>query len=136
MAKLCPFFPHSVSYIGEFKKNVSIVLLHMVNLSSGSLPRPQTHKIKQAANICEILGHSLELSEFQRGTMIGCHLCNKLSCEIFSPLNIPQLVISGIITMWKRVGVTTAQPQSDRPSKVTEHGQQVCSTQTSLLFSF
>lgn len=65
------------------------------------------------------------VSEFQWGTMIGCHLCNKSSCEIFSPLNIPQLVISGIITMWKRLGVTTAQPQGDRPSKITEHGQQI-----------
>lgn len=65
MGKLCPFFPHSVSFTGEFKKNVSIVLLHMVNLSSGSLPQAQMHKIKQAANICETLGHSLELSEFQ-----------------------------------------------------------------------
>lgn len=63
--QVVPIFPTFCFLYRRIKKNVSIVLLHMVNLSSGSLPRPQTHKIKQAANICEILGNSLELSEFQ-----------------------------------------------------------------------
>ncbi|CAI9623800.1 unnamed protein product [Staurois parvus] len=30
-----------------------------------------------STNICERMGHSQELSEFKRGTVIGCHLCNK-----------------------------------------------------------
>jgi len=43
-------------------------------------------------NICERMGCSRELSDFQRGAVIGCHLCNKSSREISSLLNIPQSV--------------------------------------------
>lgn len=39
-------------------------------------------------NICERMGPSQQLGEFLCGTVIGCHLCNKSSCEIFSLLNI------------------------------------------------
>ncbi|CAI9550106.1 unnamed protein product [Staurois parvus] len=42
-----------------------------------------------STNICERMGRSQELSEFKRGTMIGCHLCNKSICEISLLLNIP-----------------------------------------------
>ena len=69
------------------------------------------------------MGRSQELSEFQRGTVIGCHLCNKSSREISSLLNIPQSTVSGIITKWKRLGMTAAQPWSGRPRKMTEQGQ-------------
>uniref|UniRef100_A0A668AM17 Sleeping Beauty transposase HTH domain-containing protein n=1 Tax=Myripristis murdjan TaxID=586833 RepID=A0A668AM17_9TELE len=66
------------------------------------------------------MGRSQELSEFQRGTVIGCHLCNKSSREISSLLNIPQSTVSSIITKWKRLGTTATQPRSGRPRKVTE----------------
>uniref|UniRef100_A0A667ZQR6 Sleeping Beauty transposase HTH domain-containing protein n=1 Tax=Myripristis murdjan TaxID=586833 RepID=A0A667ZQR6_9TELE len=71
------------------------------------------------------MGRSQELSEFQRGTVIGCHLCNKSSREISSLLNIPQSTVSSIITKWKRLGTTATQPRSGRPSKVTERGQRM-----------
>ncbi|CAI9615743.1 unnamed protein product [Staurois parvus] len=51
-----------------------------------------------STNNCERMGHSQELSEFKRGTVIGCHLCNKSSREISLLLNIPRLTVSGIIT--------------------------------------
>ncbi|CAI9568054.1 unnamed protein product [Staurois parvus] len=41
-----------------------------------------------STNICERMGRS-QLSEFKRGTMIGCHLCNKSIREISLLLNIP-----------------------------------------------
>ncbi|CAI9585828.1 unnamed protein product, partial [Staurois parvus] len=69
-----------------------------------SPPWPQVYKIKylgmQAAstNICERMGRSQELSEFNHGTMMGCHLCNKSICEISLLLNIPRSTVSGIIT--------------------------------------
>ena len=94
-----------------------------------SLPWPQVYKSKHlgmqtvSTNICERMGRSQELSEFQRGTVIGCHLCNKSSREISSLLNIPQSTVSGIITKWKRLGMTAAQPWSGRPRKMTEQGQ-------------
>ena len=94
-----------------------------------SLPWPHVYKSKHlgmqtnSTNICERNGHSLELSEFQHGTVIGCYLCNKSSCEIFSLLNIPQSTVSGIITKWKWLGMTATQPQSGKPYKMTERGQ-------------
>ncbi|CAI9575794.1 unnamed protein product, partial [Staurois parvus] len=48
------------------------------------------------------MGHCQELSEFKRGTMISCHLCNKSISEISLLLNIPQSAVSGIITKWKQ----------------------------------
>ena len=36
-----------------------------------------------STDICERMGRSQELSEFQRGTVIGTHLCNKSSRENF-----------------------------------------------------
>ncbi len=78
-----------------------------------------------STNICERMGRSQELSEFQRGTVMGCHLCNKSSCEISSLLNIPQSTVSGIITKWKRLGMTATQPRSGRPRKMTERGQRM-----------
>ena len=71
------------------------------------------------------MGRSQELSEFQRGTVIGCHLCNKSSRGISSLLNIPQSTVSSIITKWKRFGTTATQPRSGRPRKVTERGQRM-----------
>ena len=40
-----------------------------------------------STNICERMGRSQELSEFQRSIVIGCHLCNKSSREISERLN-------------------------------------------------
>ncbi|CAI9558785.1 unnamed protein product [Staurois parvus] len=68
-----------------------------------------------STNICEIMGHSQELSEFKHGTVMGCHLCNKSICEISWILNIPQSTVSGIITKWKQLG-TTATQLSGRPT--------------------
>ncbi|CAI9569707.1 unnamed protein product, partial [Staurois parvus] len=66
-----------------------------------------------STNICERMGRSQELSEFKRGTVIGCHLCNKSIHEISLLVNIPQSTVSGIITKWKPLGTTATQPQSE-----------------------
>ncbi|CAI9583448.1 unnamed protein product [Staurois parvus] len=63
-----------------------------------------------SANICKRMGRSQELSEFKRGTVIGCYLCNKSICEISLLLNIPQSTVNGIITKWKQLGTTATQP--------------------------
>ncbi|CAI9604707.1 unnamed protein product [Staurois parvus] len=60
------------------------------------------------------MGRSQELSEFKRGTVIGCHLCNKSIREISLLLNIPRLIVSGIITKWKQLRATATQPPSER----------------------
>ncbi|CAI9586976.1 unnamed protein product, partial [Staurois parvus] len=74
-------------------------------------------------NICERMGCSQELSEFKRGTMIGCHLCNKSIRDMSLLLNIPQATVSGNITKWKQLGTTATQPRSGRTHKMTERGQ-------------
>ncbi|CAI9587425.1 unnamed protein product [Staurois parvus] len=51
-----------------------------------------------STNICERMGHFLELSKLKHGTVIGCHLCNKSIHEISLLLNIPQSTVSGIIS--------------------------------------
>ncbi|CAI9556295.1 unnamed protein product [Staurois parvus] len=67
-----------------------------------------------SANIGERMGRSQELSEFKRGPVIGCHLCNKSIRDISLLINIPQSTVSGIITKWKQLGTTATQPPSER----------------------
>ncbi|CAI9582248.1 unnamed protein product [Staurois parvus] len=96
-----------------------------------SPPWPQVYKIKHlgmqtaSTNICERMGHSKDLSEFKRGTVIGCHLYNKSIREISLLLNIPRSTVSGIITKWKQLGTTATQPHSGRQCKMTEQGQHI-----------
>ncbi|CAI9589642.1 unnamed protein product, partial [Staurois parvus] len=66
-----------------------------------------------STNICERMGRSQELSEFKRGPVIGCHLCNKSIRDISWLLNIPRSTVNGIITKWKQLGTTATQPQSE-----------------------
>jgi len=49
-----------------------------------------------------------ELSDFDRGTVIGCHLCHKSVREISALLD---TTVSAIIVKWKRLGATTARPR-------------------------
>ncbi|CAI9569554.1 unnamed protein product, partial [Staurois parvus] len=85
------------------------------------------HRCIQTAstNICERMGRTHELSELKRGTVIGCHLCNKSIHEISLLLNIPWSIVSGIITKWKQLG-TTATRFNNRPRKMTERGVSAC----------
>ncbi|CAI9613151.1 unnamed protein product, partial [Staurois parvus] len=77
-----------------------------------------------STNICERMGRSQELSEFKRGTMVGCHLCNKSILEISLLLNIPQSTVSGIITNRKQLGTKATQPQSERGQRMLK--RRVC----------
>ncbi|CAI9592497.1 unnamed protein product [Staurois parvus] len=79
-----------------------------------------------STNICERMGCSQELSEFNRGTVIGCHLCNK---SISLLLKITWSMVSDIITKWKQLGTTATQPASGRPRKMTERGSACLSAQ-------
>ncbi|CAI9563654.1 unnamed protein product [Staurois parvus] len=65
-----------------------------------------------STNICERMGRSQELSDSKRGTVIGCHLCNKSIRDSSWLLNIPCSTVSGIITKRKQLGTTATQPPS------------------------
>lgn len=86
---------------------------------------PQVYKVHHLCmqTASTFVGHPQELSVFQCGTMVGCHLCNKSSREISSVLNIPQPNVSEIMTKWKQSGITSTQPQSARPCKIAEQDQ-------------
>jgi transposase len=62
-----------------------------------------------------------ELSDFQRGTVIGCHLSNKSVRQISALLELPLSTVSTVIMKWKRLGATMAPPdKSGSPHKLTE----------------
>ncbi|CAI9614278.1 unnamed protein product [Staurois parvus] len=80
-----------------------------------SPPWPQVYKIKHllmqtaSTNICERMSRSQQLSNFNCGTVIVCHLCNKSICYISLQLNIPRSTVCGIITKWKQLGTAATQ---------------------------
>ncbi|CAI9577969.1 unnamed protein product [Staurois parvus] len=74
-----------------------------------------------STNIFERMGRPQELSEFKRGTVIGCHLCNKSIREISLLLNIPQSTVNGIITKWKQLGITATQLQNQGSAHAEVH---------------
>ncbi|CAI9605525.1 unnamed protein product, partial [Staurois parvus] len=69
-----------------------------------SAPWPQVYKIKplgmqtDSTNIYERMDRFQELSEFKRGTVIGCQLCNKSIHDIFLATKYSMSTVSGIIT--------------------------------------
>ena len=71
------------------------------------------------------MGRTEELSDFQRGTVIGCHLSNKLVHQIYALLELLRSTISAVIVKWKCPGATAAQPQSGRPHKLTDRDRRV-----------
>ncbi|CAI9610215.1 unnamed protein product, partial [Staurois parvus] len=98
-----------------------------------SPPWPQVYKIKHlgmqtaSANICERMGRSKELSEFNRGTVIGFHLGTISIHEISLLLNISWSTVGDIMKKWKQLGTTATQPRSGRPCKMTERDQRMLS---------
>ncbi|CAI9541103.1 unnamed protein product [Staurois parvus] len=74
------------------------------------------------------MGCSQELSKFKCGTVIGCHLCNKSIREISLLLNIPRSTVSGIITKWKQLGITTTQPRKQGSAHAEVHSVQKSAT--------
>ncbi|XP_061586631.1 aminoacyl tRNA synthase complex-interacting multifunctional protein 1-like [Cololabis saira] len=71
------------------------------------------------------MGRGEELSDFQRGTVVGCHLCKKSVREISALLELPRSTVSAVILKWKRGGITTALPRSGRPHRLKEEDRQL-----------
>jgi hypothetical protein len=63
--------------------------------------------------------------DFQRGTIIGCHLSNKSVHHISDLPELPWSTLSAVIVKWKHLGATLAQPQSGRPHMLTEQYRRV-----------
>nr|XP_057928522.1 aminoacyl tRNA synthase complex-interacting multifunctional protein 1-like isoform X1 [Doryrhamphus excisus] len=71
------------------------------------------------------MGRSGELSDFQRGTVVGCHMCKKSLREIATLLNLPRSTVSNVVLQWKREGRTCPLPRCGRPHKLKEEHRQV-----------
>jgi len=73
------------------------------------------------SNICERMSRSQELREFQRGTVTGCHLCNKSSREVSSKY-------STVSCQWcynKVEAIGNDSNSATKPRNMTERGQQM-----------
>ena len=46
------------------------------------------------------MGHTEELSDFQSGTVIGCHLSNKSVPHISALLELPRSTVGAVIVKW------------------------------------
>ena len=71
------------------------------------------------------MGCTEELGDFQRGTIIGCHISRKSVHQISALIELPRSTVSAVIVKWKRLGATTAQPQSGWPHKFIQRDRQV-----------
>jgi transposase len=69
------------------------------------------------------MSKSKELSEFDRGSIVGCHLCGKSVREIADILQKPKSTVSDVIVKWKRRGNETAEKRTGRPKILGERSR-------------
>jgi transposase len=61
-----------------------------------------------------------ELSDFERGLVIGCHISKKSVRGIATLLKLPKSAVGDVIVKWKREGTTTTEPRPSRQRLVTD----------------
>jgi transposase len=66
------------------------------------------------------MGRSGELSDFERGLVIGCHISDKSVRDIATLLKLPKLTFGDVAVKWKREGTTTTKPRPGRPRLMTD----------------
>jgi transposase len=71
------------------------------------------------------MGRSGELSDFERGLVIICHISNKSVRDIATLLMLPKLMDGDMIAKWKCEGTTTTKPGSGRPRLMTDRDRRV-----------
>ena len=76
-------------------------------------------------NIGSRKGHTEELSDFQRGTVIGRQHSHKSVRQIFDLLELRRSTVSAVIVKWKRLETKVAQPRSGKPCKLTEWDREI-----------
>ncbi|GFV40021.1 uncharacterized protein TNCV_4412521 [Trichonephila clavipes] len=67
------------------------------------------------------MSKSKGLSEFDRGSIVGCHFCGKSIREIADILQKPKSTVSAVTVKWKRRGSETAEKRAGRPKILGEH---------------
>jgi transposase len=66
------------------------------------------------------MGRSGELSGFEHGLVIGCHINKKSVRDIANLLKLPKSTVGDMIVKWKREGTTTTKPRPNRPHLMTD----------------
>jgi transposase len=61
------------------------------------------------------MGRSGEVSDFERGLVIGCHIIKKSVKDIATLLKLPKSMVGDMIVKWKHEGTTTMKPRLGRP---------------------
>ncbi|GFU80349.1 transposable element Tc1 transposase [Trichonephila clavipes] len=71
------------------------------------------------------MSESKEFSKFDRGSIVGCHLCGKSVREIADIVQKPKSTVSDVIVKWKRRGSETVEKRTGRPKIL---GERSCRT--------
>jgi hypothetical protein len=66
------------------------------------------------------MGRSVELSDFEHGLVIGCHINKKSVRDIATLLKLPKLAVHDTTVKWKCKGRTTMQPRPGRLHLITD----------------
>jgi transposase len=66
------------------------------------------------------MGRSVELSNFERGLVIGCHISKKSVTDIATLLKLHKSTVGDVVMKWKREGTTTTKPRLGRPRLMTD----------------
>ncbi|GFS77700.1 transposable element Tcb1 transposase [Trichonephila clavipes] len=69
------------------------------------------------------MSKSKELSEFDRSSIVGCHLCGKSVREIADILQKPKSPVSDVMVKWKRRCSETAEKRTGRPKILGERSR-------------
>jgi hypothetical protein len=65
------------------------------------------------------MGMSGELSDFERGLVIGYHISKKSVRDTATLLKLSKLMVGDVILKWKREGNTTTKSRPCRPHLMT-----------------
>ncbi|GIX71558.1 transposable element Tc1 transposase [Caerostris extrusa] len=68
---------------------------------------------------------SSELSDFEKGIIIGNHKCGRSLRGIYSYLKYPKSTVAYVIKKWKVSGDCRNVPRVDRPTKPGDRGRRV-----------
>jgi hypothetical protein len=66
------------------------------------------------------MGRSGEISDFQCGLVIACHISKKSVRDIATLLKLPKSAVGDVIVKWKREGTTTMKPRAGRLRLMTD----------------
>jgi transposase len=80
------------------------------------------------------MDRSGELSDFERGLVIACHISKKSVRDIATLLKLPKLLVGNVIVNLKRLGTTTTKPRPGRSRLMTDRDRRalrkvICETQ-------